>query len=86
MISLTNFVNLVYFDKIKIFTLNFHVAWSYRWLFKLLDAEMLYYLLGGSCVLRLMFSVLMYVFGNDGDNNCVQICNIRATWSVNFMY
>ena len=62
------------------------MVWSYRWLYKLLDAGMLVYFLGVSCVLRLMFSVLMYVFGNNGDNNFVQIFDTRATWSVNFMY
>ena len=61
------------------------MVWSYRRLYKLLDAGMLAYLLGVSCVLRLLFSVLMYVFGNNGDNNFVQIFDTRATWSVNFM-
>ena len=56
---------------------------SYRWLYKLLDAEMLVYLLGVSCVLRLTFSVLMYVFENNDDNDFVQMFDTRATWSIN---
>ena len=62
------------------------MVWSYRWLYQLLHAEILVYLLGVSCVLRFMFSVLMYVFGNNGDNDFVQMFDFRATWSVDFIY
>ena len=51
------------------------MARSYRWLYKLLNAEMLVYPLG--------VSVLMYVFENNGDNDFVQMFATRATWSVN---
>ena len=54
--------------------------------YKLIYAAMLVYLLGVLCVLRLTFSALMYVFENNGDNDFVQICHTRVTWSVNFMY
>ena len=71
--------------KIKIVTLHFHLVWSYRWLCNLLDAEMLVYLLGVSCVLRLTFFVSMYVFENNGDNDFVQLFDAIADPLKNFI-